>query len=98
MIAPPPLSPPLSRPPCLPPALAATDDPLSAPLPWLPVGATPWALTARAAQAGFDAMRVQHAAAVRAGVIPPSLRGSARFEQWVDTLERATLGPLARRV
>ena len=62
------------------------------------VAATPWTLPVRVAQAGFDALRIQHAAAVRCGAVPLSLRGSARFERWVDTLEKAALGPLARRV
>jgi hypothetical protein len=44
----------------------------------------------------FDLARVQHAAGVRAGVLPRSLLESTRFEQQMVTMERLTLGPLAR--
>jgi len=44
----------------------------------------------------FDLARVQHAAGVRAGVLPRSLLESTRFEQQMVTMERFTLGPLAR--
>jgi hypothetical protein len=46
----------------------------------------------------FDAMREQYASAVRAGLIERSLLDSASFERKLGTLERATLGPWARRV
>ena len=46
----------------------------------------------------FDAMREQYASAVRAGLIERSLLESARFERKLGSLERATLGPWARRV
>jgi hypothetical protein len=44
----------------------------------------------------FDLARVQHAAGVCAGVLPRSLLESTRFEQQMVTMERLTLGPLAR--
>jgi hypothetical protein len=46
----------------------------------------------------FDAMRAQHASAVRAGLLPNSMLESRDFEQTVGALERLALGPLARRV
>ncbi|MDE2255986.1 MAG: hypothetical protein KGL42_17195 [Betaproteobacteria bacterium] len=46
----------------------------------------------------FDAMREQYASAVRAGLIERSLLDSAGFERKLGMLERATLGPWARRV
>ncbi len=46
----------------------------------------------------FDAMRSQHASAVRAGLIANSILGSRDFEQAVDALEHLTLGPFARSV
>lgn len=49
-------------------------------------------------RAPFDAMRAYYASAVRAGVIERSKIGSARFECKLAALERAALGPLARRV
>uniref|UniRef100_E6PTE6 Uncharacterized protein n=1 Tax=mine drainage metagenome TaxID=410659 RepID=E6PTE6_9ZZZZ len=49
-------------------------------------------------RAPFDAMRQQYASAVHAGLIERSLLASARFERKLGALERATLGPWARRV
>jgi hypothetical protein len=45
----------------------------------------------------FDLMRHQHAAGVRAGLLPLSLLESERFERQVGLLERLALGPLARQ-
>jgi hypothetical protein len=42
-------------------------------------------------------MRHQHAAGVRAGLLPLSLLESERFERQVGLLERLALGPLARQ-
>jgi hypothetical protein len=52
----------------------------------------------QALHAPFDALRWVHAASVRAGLIHPSLRESAGFENALAALEQAALGPLARRV
>jgi hypothetical protein len=46
----------------------------------------------------FDALRASHASAVKAGLMPNSILESRDFEHVVVALERATLGPLARRV
>lgn len=46
----------------------------------------------------FDAMREHYASAVRAGLIERSQIASANFERKLVALERATLGPWARRV
>ncbi|MDE2252917.1 MAG: hypothetical protein KGL42_01410 [Betaproteobacteria bacterium] len=46
----------------------------------------------------FDAMREHYASAVRAGLIERSQIASASFERKLVALERATLGPWARRV
>lgn len=46
----------------------------------------------------FDAMRMQHAQAVQAGLMPNSMLASRDFEQALGALERLTLGPLARCV
>lgn len=46
----------------------------------------------------FDAMRSQHASAVRAGLIANSILASRDFERAVDALEHLTLGPFARSV
>lgn len=90
---PPPAAPAVATPPAaMPPAPPPASPTLSLLQP------VAWGFAARVVQGGFDSLRLQHAAAVRAGVIPASLRGSARFEQWVDALEKSTLGPLARRV
>lgn len=62
-------------------------------------GFAPLALAAKALlRAPFDAMREQYAQGVRAGLIERSLLASARFAHKLDALERATLGPWARRV
>lgn len=45
----------------------------------------------------FDALRLQYASAVMAGLAQRSLRASAQLERALDTLERLVLGPLARR-
>lgn len=46
--------------------------------------------------APFDAMRLQHAAAVQHGLLPRSLLESARFERRLGWIERLSLGLLAR--
>ena len=50
------------------------------------------------ARAPFDALREHYASAVRAGLIERSQIASAIFERKLVALERATLGPWARRV
>ena len=45
----------------------------------------------------FDMAREHYAHSVRAGLIQRSLLASARFEQAISALERATLGWMARR-
>jgi hypothetical protein len=50
------------------------------------------------AAAPFDALRFQHASAVRAGFIRNSILESRDFEQALGALERTSLGPLARCV
>lgn len=47
--------------------------------------------------APFDALRLHYAGAVMAGLVPRSLRASARLEQRLHALESLTLGPLARQ-
>lgn len=46
----------------------------------------------------FDALRLQHAQAVQAGLVRRSLLESRDFERGLAALERLTLGLLARRV
>ena len=46
----------------------------------------------------FDAMREHYAGAVRAGLIECSQIASATFERKLVALERAALGPWARRI
>jgi hypothetical protein len=46
----------------------------------------------------FDAARRQHARAVRAGLLAPSLLESRDFEHTLVALEHLTLGPFARHV
>jgi hypothetical protein len=46
----------------------------------------------------FDAMRLQYANAVRAGLIEPSLLASGRFDHAVTALEQMAYGPFARTV
>lgn len=45
----------------------------------------------------FDAMRVQYASVVMAGLAPRSLLCAAKTERAIDALEKLTLGPLARQ-
>jgi len=45
----------------------------------------------------FDAMRMQYAGAVNAGLTRRSILASAKLEQTLDRLERLILGPLARQ-
>jgi hypothetical protein len=52
--------------------------------------------TGAIAQLPFDLMRAQYAQAVRNGLVERSLLAAGRFERDVATLERMTLGPLAR--
>ena len=44
----------------------------------------------------FDALRLQHAQAVQAGLVRKSLLESRDFEHGLAALERLALGPLAR--
>jgi hypothetical protein len=46
----------------------------------------------------FDMAREQYARAVRAGLIQNSMLGARDNERILSALERATLGPWARRV
>lgn len=46
----------------------------------------------------FDTARAQYANAVRCGLVARSLLASARFERHLDTLEKLSYGPFARRV
>lgn len=45
----------------------------------------------------FDALRLQYANAVMAGLLHRSILASGEWERAVDALEKLTLGPLARR-
>jgi len=45
----------------------------------------------------FDALRVQYASAVKAGLAPRSLVASGNLERALDALEKLILGPLARQ-
>lgn len=45
----------------------------------------------------LDLVRIQHAGAARAGLMPRSLLESRRFERQLGRVEQLTLGPLARR-
>lgn len=45
----------------------------------------------------FDALRVQYASVVRAGLAQRSLLASGKLERALDALEKLTLGPLARQ-
>ncbi len=58
------------------------------------------ALTAGKALAAlpFDAARFGYASAVKAGLVENSMLASRNVERTLAALERATLGPLARRV
>lgn len=74
-------------------------DPAACTQAWLGDGlATAWAAGKRLAAMPFDAMRNSHAIAARAGLVQNSMLASRDFEQAMGALERATLGPLARRV
>lgn len=67
--------------------------------PWLAESFTAaWAAGKQVAALPFDALRASHASAVKAGLVPNSMLESRDFEHVVEALERATLGPLARRV
>ena len=57
-----------------------------------------WAAGKVIAALPFDTWRTNHASAVKAGLIENSMLASRDFEQLVATLERLSLGPLARRV
>lgn len=46
----------------------------------------------------FDMAREQYAKAVQVGLIERSMISWARFERQLDSLEKLTLGPWARRV
>lgn len=61
-----------------------------------------WAAVSKALKAlaalPFDALRVNYANAVNAGLVTNSMLASRDFEHVVGALERAALGPLARCV
>jgi hypothetical protein len=46
----------------------------------------------------FDALRVNHANLVKAGIVENSMLASRDFERALGALERIALGPMARRV
>lgn len=46
----------------------------------------------------FDVAREQYASAVRIGLIEPSMLAGAQFERALSAMEKAALGPWARRV
>ena len=46
----------------------------------------------------FDTARAQYGRAVQTGLVERSILASRDFECAIDSLERLTLGPLARRV
>lgn len=46
----------------------------------------------------FDLARQQYASAVRAGLIEASMLAGAQFERALGSMEKAALGPWARRV
>ena len=74
-------------------------DRTSSAQPWLVDSFTSvWTAGKHVAAMPFDALRASHAGAVKAGLIPNSMLESRDFEHVVVALERATLGPLARRV
>jgi hypothetical protein len=78
---------------------ASTTAPLSAmPAAWQQAAQATTSSGLRLARLPFDTMRAQYANAVRAGLIERSILASRDFERTVDTLERMTLGPWARRV
>lgn len=60
--------------------------------------AAAWSAGRRIAAMPFDALRASHAIAAKAGFVQNSMLASRDFEHVVTALERATLGPLARRV
>jgi hypothetical protein len=45
----------------------------------------------------FEALRFQYAGAVRAGLLPNSMRVAHDFDRAIVRLEQMSLGPLARR-
>lgn len=58
----------------------------------------PWALAwAACVQAGFDAVRHQHALAVRSRWLPASKLASGRLERRLAAAEGLALGRMARR-
>ncbi|MCE9658960.1 MAG: hypothetical protein K8R60_10400 [Burkholderiales bacterium] len=60
--------------------------------------AAAWSAGKGLAALPFDAMRLAYASAVRAGLVENSMLASRDVERALGALERATLGPLARRV
>ena len=54
-------------------------------------------MLAPALRAPFDVAREQYAAAVKAGMLPKSSIQSAQAARMIDSAERMTLGPLARK-
>jgi len=46
----------------------------------------------------FDLLRVQYAAAARAGLVQRSMLASSRFDHALTTLEHLSYGPFARHV
>lgn len=58
----------------------------------LPFNATPvWALP-------FDTARQAYTEAVKAGLLPKSMIATSNFHRHVDSWEKISLGPIARRV
>lgn len=58
----------------------------------LPFVATPvWSLP-------FDAARQAYTQAVKAGLLPKSMIATSNFHRSVDSWEKISLGPIARRV
>jgi hypothetical protein len=45
----------------------------------------------------FDALRLQHASAVRSGLLQRSILASGKLERALETLEKLLLGPFARQ-
>lgn len=82
----------------LPMSQAFADRTSSAQPRWADSFSSAWTAGKQVAAMPFDVLRASHATAVKAGLIPNSILESRDFEQVMVALERATLGPLARRV
>jgi len=62
------------------------------------LAAAAWKAARALAAMPFDALRFQRAGLAKAGLVQNSMLASRDFERALGTLERLTLGPLARRV